>query len=333
MGNVKAQPGVIRHKPDLVEHVIGQKSHPLLGPRIELKEYLKGIKGRCVAHIHTCFSQFTESAMFECVKHGVPFVFTPHGKLSPLMFSNQRRVKKWYWDNKVKNFVNQAAEIVLSSPGEAALFKELNITRKWKAIPNGYDETAFLSSNVEVPLIKKPYILFLGYLEARKQPGFLIELFANSALKSTHKLIIAGPDTYGHKETLTRIVRSLGLEREVMFFGPAYKADKWNLMKYASCFCLPSKAEGLPVVLCEAIGAGVPVLYSTGCNFPELAQSGCGVELDGFDAATWREALERVCLNKTVNEQMKACAARIKSRYKWSSVCQEWLALYKACVS
>jgi len=329
LGTTKSRPGIIVHKENLVEHVIGQRFHPLLGPRVELTKYLEGCKGNTVAHVHTCFSLFTESAMSECINHGVPFVFTPHGKLSPLMFAKHRGIKKWYWDHKVRNLVDKAAEVVLNGSNESKLFGQLQLQRHCKTIPNGFNELEFAAMGTQKPLIDGPYVLFLGYLEERKQPSFLIEVFAKSVLCSSHKLVIAGPDTYGHKKHLKKLVQSLGVEREVIFFGPAYKDDKWNLLRNASVFSLPSKAEGLPVVLSEAIGAGIPVLYSTGCNFPELAQQGCGLELSGFDIHIWREALERICLDQDLNQKMRVCATQAKARYTWASICKEWEAVYQ----
>ena len=332
LGATKYSPCIEKISDNIVRNVQYQRRHPLLGPRIDLSQCSFSSDEYPVAHIHTCFSQFTESAMSYCISRQIPFIFTPHGKLSPLTLSKYHLIKTMFWRMRSAVLIRHAAKIVISGTSEACIFNKLGITNEIEVVPNGYDEKALRLSDGAKPLINDPYVLFLGYLEKRKQPGFLIELFAQSTLRNTHKLVIAGPDSYGHKKELDQIVSRSHLSDRVVFWGAAYGAEKANLLKHAVCFCLPSKAEGQPVVLSEAIGAGVPVLYSTGCNFPELAKAECGIELAEFEVSVWKDALERICLDPNVNRQMRKSAAETSKKYTWNLVCQRWQNLYEKCV-
>jgi len=333
LGKVKAIPGVHRISDHLIQHIQCQRLNPLLGPGIDLSQ-LSIVPGEgVVAHIHTCLSAFTESAMAKCLRLGIPFVFTPHGKLASITSARHRVIKNLYWRYRASHLVSQASSIVLSGSTEAVWFDHLGIRNEYNVIPNGYVEPASGRLSTLKPIIDLPYVLFLGYLEERKQPGFLIEVFAQSRLRFTHKLVLAGPDAYGHKAQLEEIAKRCLVADRVVFFGAAYGEEKASLFQHAACLCLPSKAEGLPVVLCEAIGSGIPVLYSTGCNFPELVQHGCGLEISGFDLPEWKEALERICLDEYLNQKMRAAATRIRIKYAWDSICQEWLQLYRTCIS
>lgn len=328
LGATKYSPCIEKISDNIVRNVQYQRRHPLLGPRIDLSQCSFSSDEYPVAHIHTCFSRFTESAMSYCISHKIPFIFTPHGKLSPLTFSKNHLIKTMFWHIRTAALIRHAAKVVICGSSEACLFKKLGITNEVEVVPNGYEEKVSKLSDGAKTLINEPYILFLSYLEKRKQPGFLIEAFAQSSLRNTYKLVIAGPDSYGHKAELERIVRRTHLSDRVVFWGAAYGAEKANLFQNAACFCLPSKAEGQPVVLSEAIGVGVPVLYSSSCNFPELAQAGCGIELSEFNVLLWTKALEGICVDQDTNMRMRESAVRIKSRYTWSVICKEWDRIY-----
>ena len=63
----------------------------------------------------------------------------------------------------------------------------------------------------------------------------------------------------------------------------------------ASVMCLPSFAEGVPVVLMEAMAMEVPVLTSRIMGIPELLQDGrCGALVAPGDAEALADALERL---------------------------------------
>ncbi len=324
LGVTKAQAGTRRHSSNLVQCIHHQRSHPLLGPAIDFSSLNADPTEHLVVHVHTCFSTFTESAMSYCSKFRIPFILTPHGKLSPIMLTRHSTLKSLYWRIHLKRIVNSANGIILSSAMEAIAFNRLGIHKPYMVIHNGYDEESLKRAHIYTKIFDDPYILYLGYLDKRKQPAFVIDIFRHSRIVRTHKLVFAGPDPYGQRVRLENMVNRCGLSDRVIFYGPAYGHEKWNLLKRASCLCLPSKAEGLPVVLCEAVGANVPALYSSACNFPELAQAGCGVELGNFDIPLWKESLERICLDENVNLRMREAADLIKPNYSWNSICNKW---------
>src|SRR5580658_1898566 len=64
--------------PWLSREVLPQHHSALLGPVGKLLESLRAEKGPYVAHVHSCFSLFAETAMGYLGATGIPFVFTPH---------------------------------------------------------------------------------------------------------------------------------------------------------------------------------------------------------------------------------------------------------------
>ena len=124
---------------------------------------------------------------------------------------------------------------------------------------NGYPEDEFV-------------LLFVGRIEEIKQ---LDRLIAGLSLLKTNRrvrLLIAGEGT--RRPMLERMVRELSLEGSVQFLGkishdrlPAY----YNM---ADALALPSKMEGVPMVILEALACGTPVIASAVGGIPDLVSTG-----------------------------------------------------------
>jgi glycosyltransferase involved in cell wall biosynthesis len=224
--------------------------------------------------------------------------------------------------------VRRASAIYLSSKAEAAAFGRLGLPFNFGVVPNGFEKD-WSGSTPAIPIPAKPYVLFLGYLDPRKQPDFLVRAFAQSRARATHMLVLAGPDAYGFRSELEREVDRAGVGEHTLFVGPVYGASKWALLENACCLCLPSKAEGFPLVLAEALGAGIPSIYSMQCNFPEAASAGAGLEITNFGTESWLQAIEMVCLDNDLNHKMRLAAQALAPRYSWSRIAQEWLSVYR----
>jgi len=316
-------------------HIVSQNKNPLTGP---YRNVTKAMKQACettdsslvLGHVHTCFSCQTEAAMSFFSKNSIPFVFSPHGKLSPNMFGQHRLAKTAWWWFIARKLVMQSRLIGLLARNESILFKRLGISAPTIVIPNGFvAEAVEYHEIVEIP---EKYILYLGYLDPRKQPEFLVKSFAKAQASKTHKLVLAGPDSYGFKKRINEVAVYEGVADSVIFWGGAYEAMKWLLLKRASFLCLPSLGEGHPIVLCEALGAGIPSIYSADCNFPEIAERGAGILLENFDASSWAQAIDDLAFDENKRVSMCNSSRLMASEFTWEAVIDKWENAYLECL-
>ena len=326
LGKIKAPPGRIKANEFIEVEVLDQRAHPLLGPVSELTRRIRALSQDSVAHVHTCFSAFTEVAMRRLHSQKIPFIFTPHGKLSSHLLKQNYWAKQIWWTYKGRTSIQNATAIAACSIEEARQLEVLRLNRQVHTIPNGYETPSDLASIDRI--IPDPYILFLGYLDPRKQPHFLIEAFAKSKASQNHLLVFVGPDSYSLQGAIQLRAKELGVDKRVIFYGPAYGSKKWSFLQHAACICLPSLGEGLPVVLCEALGAGTPAIFSQECNFSELAAQGAGIIPRGFDATLWGDAIDKICLDRPYYEKMKKAAERLRPQYTWKEISTRWQLLY-----
>jgi glycosyltransferase involved in cell wall biosynthesis len=75
---------------------------------------------------------------------------------------------------------------------------------------------------------------------------------------------------------LEELCREAGIDDRVTFLGPVSQERIRDLYAEAAIFCLPSFAEGVPVVLMEAMAMGLPVVTTRIAGIPELVEDGVG---------------------------------------------------------
>ena len=156
---------------------------------------------------------------------------------------------------------------------------------KLRVIPNAVDLARFSS----VPRTRhgQPLALFVGRLDRQKGVDVLLRAAARTSAV-TFRVVGDGPD----RAALARLARDLELAN-VEFSGPSDRIP--DLLADADLLVVPSRWEGMPNVVLEAMAAGVPVVATDAVGTRDLVTDGANgllVPLD--DDAALAAAIERV---------------------------------------
>ena len=140
-------------------------------------------------------------------------------------------------------------------------------------------------------------LLCVGRLCAAKGQHLLLlamdELRARG-LECRLDLVGDGPD----RQSLEATSRTLQLQTRVTFHGAVGIAQVRQFMRQADLFVLPSFAEGVPVVLMEAMATGVPCISTTITGIPELiTHNEEGILVPPGDAHALAEQIQRLALD------------------------------------
>lgn len=123
-------------------------------------------------------------------------------------------------------------------------------------------------------------LLSVGQLSKRKNHEVVIEALAKIPDKRIKYLIVG----FGELEAdLKQRAGKMQLEDRVVFSG--FRNDVWDIVHVADGFVFPSRQEGLPVSLMEAMTAGLPVVCSRIRGNVDLIEDGKGGFLCGYDNA------------------------------------------------
>jgi glycosyltransferase involved in cell wall biosynthesis len=133
-------------------------------------------------------------------------------------------------------------------------------------------------------------ILFVGRLDEQKDPIRLIDAFRTISEKHPEaRLLIVGQGPL-ESELRTRAAR---LGDRVHFAGR--RGDVPSLLKAAACLALPSRWEGMPNVVLEAMAAGTPVVAGAAEGIGELLRDGAaGTIVHSCEASDFATALSGV---------------------------------------
>ncbi|XXX79305.1 glycosyltransferase family 4 protein [Sorangium sp. So ce134] len=118
--------------------------------------------------------------------------------------------------------------------------------------------------------------LYAGYHVPEKGVDVLVEAMARLAeagRRDVHLMMVGGGELL---EPLRARVRALGLADRVRLFGWALPAEIPEYMAACDVFCLPSRREGCPNVVLEALASGRPVVATRVGGVPELVREGQG---------------------------------------------------------
>ncbi|MFA4817635.1 MAG: glycosyltransferase family 1 protein [Parcubacteria group bacterium] len=146
---------------------------------------------------------------------------------------------------------------------------------KIKVVYEGYDRKfKFQSSNFKSILndkISKPYLLFVGRLEERKNIIGIIKTFEilKEQYKIPHKLVLAGKFGYG-KEKIEASVEDSNFREDIVLPGYVSDEEKWELLKNADVFLFPTFYEGFGIPILEAQSVGVPVVAGDNSSILEV---------------------------------------------------------------
>jgi glycosyltransferase involved in cell wall biosynthesis len=99
----------------------------------------------------------------------------------------------------------------------------------------------------------------------------------------------------------------LGLNGCVNFHGQLGRESVIDLLKQADLFCYPTRSDGFPKVVLEALACGLPVIATPVSVLPRLIGNGCGVLIDKADPETLAQAV-RECLSDP--ERYRAMSAK-----------------------
>lgn len=205
----------------------------------------------------------------------VPTVITVHD-LVPLHYPETTTPWSRLYGRATFERILDAAALVLTPSRDTAddLRRSLGIAaEKIRVVPNGVDES-FFHASAEAPSVPRPFILFVGTPEPRKNLGRVVE--AVTALRSSGRsetLVIAGGGGWGGIEP-----RGDG----VTMLGRVSDATLRALYTHAACLAIPSLHEGFGLPAIEAMAAGTPVVASDRGALREVT-GGAAVLVDAMD--------------------------------------------------
>lgn len=262
------------------------------------------LRARGITHLHNHIAKSSCTvAMLMSEMSGIPYSFTLHG---PDIFYEPYR---WRLDEKIAR-ARFVACISHFARSQAMAFSDPADWGKLHIVHCGVDPARYGGAAPEA----RAHLLFVGRLAGVKGVPVLLE--AVQGLIADHpdlRLTLVGDGP----ERMDLEARARGLGGHVDFVGYKSQDAVAALLAEATALVLPSFAEGLPVVLMEALAARVPVVCTRIAGVAELVEDGVsGLLAPPGDAVALRDALARVLSDADLRRAMgDAGRARVMAEF------------------
>lgn len=280
-----------------------------------------------VLHDHGAWLPSNVLAAIIARKSGVPLVISTRGMFTASALQQNRWKKKAAWHAYQKHVLRQAALFHVTSQKEVDALRRMGCQQPAALIPNGVRVPS--ENGDETVHGEKRRALFLSRLHPIKGLPMLLDAWARICPQNW-VLELVGPSEENHRSELEEQVRRHELEDSVRFSGAVSEEEKWDVYRQADLFVLPSHSENFGIVVAEALGAGLPVITTTGTPWKELEEYNCGwwvnPEADLLSEAL-REAVQQS--SKTLQEMGQRGRKLVEERYTWSGVAAQLQASYR----
>jgi glycosyltransferase involved in cell wall biosynthesis len=218
---------------------------------------------------------------------------------------------------------------------------------KIRLVPNGIDVARFQpASAAEQRAVRErlglpldtPIVVFVGFFSADKQPRVLFDAWLSLINQGSCRpaLVFVGATRSAYFEVddaiaagIERDAAAAGVSDLVHFTGLTH--DVPSYLRAADVFVLPSKREGMPVALLEAMACGLPCVASRlpGSTDAIIDANENGLLVAPGDAGGLAGALAALLADGDLRQRLGAAArATIVSRYSSATVADRWLEAY-----
>lgn len=248
-------------------------------------------------------------------------------------------------EKHMKDIASRADRIIcVSKNTRRDLHSLFNIPlEKTCVIYNGVDHNIFYSLSPQERLnaasqlkelgIDKPYILYVGTIEPRKNLRGLLESFALLKFKKVFQgqFVVAGMKGWMMGD-IGALIKQLGIEQDVVFTGHISDAQLRLLYNMTEVFVFPSFYEGFGFPILEAFCCGASVVTSQTSSCAEIA-SDAALTIDPKDTKKIAQAIEQILTDKTLKESLRKAGLKRAQEFSFEATARQTLNVYEERVN
>lgn len=254
---------------------------------------------------------------------GLPYIITAHGSdvpgYNPDRFQVQHKILATIWKRVAKG----AEQIICPSRSIETLIHSINSTIRTTIIANGINLDKFNPSRT-----KLNRVLIVTRMFERKGVQYLLKALEN--LEHHYEIHIVGDGPY--LKTLQGHVDEKNLDVKFWGFLDNQSKEIRDLYETSRIFVLPSEAENFPIVLLEAMAAGMAIITTEGTGCAEVVGD-AALFIRPRDSESIKDAFKRLIVDPEYCSRLGGRARkRLEDRFGWGSITQQYSELYQKIV-
>jgi glycosyltransferase involved in cell wall biosynthesis len=221
--------------------------------------------------------------------------------------------------DKLMDYREPRGEVIVAPHGiDASVFS---------AVSRGPEDLEVLS-RLEV---SRPYVLFLGTVEPRKDVPGLVRAFDKVGDKHRDvSLVVAGRPGWAEAEVAAAI-QSARYQSRIRRLGYVSDGDVPALLRHAAAVVYPSLDEGFGLPVLEALACGAPTVTTRGTAMDEASGGGSRLVTPG-DTEELVAAIEETVANGVPDDQRQLGFAAV-ARHTWEASAEKHVTAYRIAAS
>jgi glycosyltransferase involved in cell wall biosynthesis len=203
-------------------------------------------------------------------------------------------------------------------------------------IPNGVDAGRFAKCEDFIVRDAKKSILCVARFDANKGHEDLIRALATvrDAGIDFRAYLVGSVTDEAYLQNITQLVRQTQLLEHVCIRPSITDAQLADCYLASDVFVLPSRQETSPLVILEAMYAGLPIVATKVGGIPELVADGVhGYLVESSRPAQLAEKLVSLLRDDVARAQIRERNVRLARRFTWRAAAEQTLRLYESLVS
>lgn len=272
------------------------------------------------------------------IRYKGPFVVTIHDVVHHKI-SGHKRSRRWKF-YAYKYIIQKAAEraeriLTVTEYAKKEIVHYLQVpadkvTVIYEAMATPPEHVTSVADLKRKYLLSRPYILFVGTLERKKNLPFLAKAFARF-LQQYHydmDLVIVGKTDMHYPEIREQML-AVGPKHRLVFTGFVSDADQAGLYEGAYAFVTPSLHEGFGLPGLEAMRYGVPVLAANTEVFNEVYDN-AAIYFDPKDPDELASSLNLLVSDQPFYARMSSLGKARAESFNWATTASATRSLYHA---
>jgi glycosyltransferase involved in cell wall biosynthesis len=181
---------------------------------------------------------------------------------------------------------------------------------------------------------RKPYILYVGTFEPRKNLSRLIQAYARLGddFARDVDLLIVGRNSGGawNQDPTAAIaeIATQHLTGRVHLLEARSDSALSEFYRHATVFTFPTLYEGFGIPVSEAMRCGVPVVAANTSSLPEIVDD-AGILVDPYDVEAIADGIRRILNDRSLAETLGRRGRERMQSWTWERAAREHCAVYR----
>ena len=286
-----------------------------------------------IVHLHDTLPVLIRRSIKRARKKKIPVVTTFHNDYIKTSLSG-KILKRIRWALQGRRTLHSSNARIALTPYYANHLKNRGVHKSIDVLPNGFEpvaEDAARPASLPVSIEEHPLFVFVGRLSEQKGLDVLMDAWDMLCHQGEPNACLAIAGSGELDAWLDKRIASSKYPDSIAKLGRVDDAEKRWLFEQAKGVLIPSRFEGLPTVLLEAMHAGAPTVMADVNDLGRLVtEPNAGLSVAPGDSQDLLKAIKT--LLQADDDQIKQWSENgheASKPYLWSNVVDDLLEVYK----